>query len=338
MFQKPIVYIGIVTYNSMRDLPPCLASIRKQKYRNIKIIIYDNASSDTVVSWLRKHAPNILLISNTDNIGFGRAHNRIIQSIQFQDNDYYLPLNPDVVLDVSYVTNLMSALQKHRAQWGVGKLYLDQKKTMLYSVGHALRRDGFAFNIGQGEIDTGQYNTEREIFGAPAAASLMSIRMIRTISDQWGLFDSSLFMYYEDVELDWRSRLTGLRCWYAPSAFAVHTGAKLSRRLELESIVNRYLSVFKNAFFTDLVFYNIPIIVFHCIVRLIITPLEGLQLLYRLFCQCPIMFKKRRKPHISQYEMHRWFTWSEGQQTKQPTTYISRAQFFIRKQMSLLSV
>jgi len=334
MIEKhPKVYIGIVTYNSKKDIASCLSAVKQQDYKHITIVIFDNNSSDKTIVWVHHHYSTIHLILSDINIGFGKAHNKIIEACHLQSEDYYMPLNPDVVLDPFYVSNLVHALRKHHAQWGVGKLYLSKEKKLLYSVGHALRRDGFAFNIGHDCADARGYSMEREIFGAPAAASIISAHMIQKVSDNEGLFDSSFFMYYEDVELDWRARRMGLICWFTPNAIAVHRGAKLSQSLELESILNRYLSVVKNAFLSDLLFYNIPIIFFHCLTRILLTPTDGILLAYRFVRLFPVFLKKRTNALVSQKEIHKWFSWSAKQRTNQSTTYLCRAKTFFYRRM-----
>ncbi len=40
--------------------------------------------------------------------------------------------------------------------------------------------------------------------------------------DDIGLFDEDLFMYCEDVDLNWRAQLAGYRCVFAPQAVVYH--------------------------------------------------------------------------------------------------------------------
>lgn len=321
---KPIVHIGIVTYNSLADLSMCLKSIRKQTYRNLKVHIVDNASADGTAGWLRQRQQRFATWLSPRNLGFGAAHNRIIQSISFRPWDWYLLLNPDVILESRYLERLLALLIKKKAGWGTGKLYQIGDQKTLYSVGHGVRRDGFAFHIGYGLPDRGQYAKPREIFGAPAAASLIHSRLIQKISADKNLFDPEMFLYCEDVDLDWRARLLGFHCWYCPTAIAYHRGSTPKSSLKIEAIGNRYLSVLKNAYPQDLFWFNLPLILAHCLVRLVVTPRLGFQLTARLIKSGPNVLKKRIRPKLSKQAMERWFRWSQRQRTTAPRSVLDR--------------
>ena len=141
----------------------------------------------------------------------------------------------------------------------------------IYSVGHALRRDGYAINIGHGLPDDAAYAQSDEIFGAPGAACLIRAELIADLAPAGELYDARMFMYSEDVDLDWRARRRGWRCWYAADAVAYHTGSNPGPRLKAHAIGNRYLAVLKNACWRDLIIYNLPLILLHCGVRLLVT-------------------------------------------------------------------
>ena len=59
---------------------------------------------------------------------------------------------------------------------------------------------------------------QEEVFGACAGAALYR----RSMLDEIGLFDEDFFLYTEDVDLAFRSRLAGWKCMYVPSARVVH--------------------------------------------------------------------------------------------------------------------
>ena len=59
------------------------------------------------------------------------------------------------------------------------------------------------------------------MFGACGAA--FAIR--RELFERLGGFDEDFFMVYEDVDLSYRARLAGYRCWYAADAVVGHAGS-----------------------------------------------------------------------------------------------------------------
>lgn len=321
------VHVGIVTYNSADDLPDCMARLRAQTYTPYRIVIVDNASTDHTVRWLQDHAPDVPLIQNTDNVGFGRAHNQIVRYCAPGPDEFYLALNPDVRLEPDYIAELVDAITAHSAGWATGKLRLSttgQGATRIYSAGHAVLRGGYVFNIGYGLPDNGRYDVPREIFGAPGAAPLYSAQLIADLAPDGALFDEALFMYGEDTDLDWRARRTNWRCWYAPQAVAYHRGSEARGTLRVEAMTNRYLSAIKNAYLIDLLTWNLPLMAVHCAARLLLTPTLGTGMIRRLIRLGPVMWRKRRPPSVSRETMLRWHRWSAAQTTSQPTNSMAR--------------
>lgn len=330
--QSAMVYVGIVTYNSIHDLPRCFEGLTNQTYPYITTAVFDNASQDGSADWIMTHAPSVTLICNDENIGFARAHNRLLRSCGLTRHDYYLPLNPDVELLPEYISRLVTMLQQMKGGWGMGKLLLPLESTAIqriYSVGHALRRDGYAVNIGYGLPDSERFSQPREIFGASGAASIMSQPLIDSIAPDGMLFDEDMFMYGEDTDLDWRARLQGWQCWVIPQAVAYHRGSDSAPILRAEAIANRYLSVIKNAYLVDLLTYNLPIIVLHCLLRLILTPKRGIYMILKLLRSAPRPGSKRRRAKISRQAMLQWFEWSKIQPSSQPTSWNQRFLSFI---------
>ena len=68
------------------------------------------------------------------------------------------------------------------------------------------------------EPDTGQYDSQEEVFGPCAGAALYRKEML----DEIGLFDEDFFLYMEDVDLTFWGRLAGWKCIYVPDAKVHH--------------------------------------------------------------------------------------------------------------------
>ncbi len=94
-------------------------------------------------------------------------------------------------------------------------------------------QDGYARDIGAivrdktqyYEYDEGQYNNESEVYAFCGAAVLMN----KSILDKIGLLDETFFMYYEDVEISERARLSGYSIVYSPKAEVRHIHALSSK-------------------------------------------------------------------------------------------------------------
>jgi len=329
------VYVGVVTYNSLGDLPGCFAALISQTYPYIKVVALDNASSDGTVNWVRQHAPDWQLILNEQNVGFGRAHNQIVKACSLQTGDFYMTLNPDAALQPDYIKQLVTTMTETGAGWAGGKLLLkddsNQPTGLLYSAGQGIRRDGYVVNIGENMPDTPIFNQAREVFAVSGAALMIRQETIQAIAPDGELFDEQMFLYSEDMDVGWRARLQGWHCWYVPKAVAYHRGGKLDAARRGQALGNTYLSVIKNAYLIDLLTYNIPLILINVIVRAIISPSIGVALIRQLGRHTVSAFRKRRPAKISRAEMMKWFQWTTEQPTIQATGMSDRIQRYLSK-------
>src|SRR5882724_8534707 len=107
--------IIVVTWNSARYLPRCLAGIAAQTWPDVEVIVIDNASIDDS----RAIASATRLIANDTNRGFSAAVN---QGIRAASGEYILLCNPDAYLEPDYAARLIGAMAKGIGMAG-GKLF-----------------------------------------------------------------------------------------------------------------------------------------------------------------------------------------------------------------------
>ena len=89
------------------------------------------------------------------------------------------------------------------------------------NAGSNLYAGGFGGDRGFLEVDRGQYEERADVFAWCGGAVLLR----RAYLDEVGMFDESLFLYYEDTELSWRGRLRGWHYLYEPRAVVRHRHA-----------------------------------------------------------------------------------------------------------------
>ncbi len=91
------VSIIIVNFNTKNLLKNCLTSVIKNS-QDIKyeIIISDNGSSDGSIEMIKKDFPEVILIENNQNLGFGKANNI---GLNYAKGKYVFYLNSDTILE-----------------------------------------------------------------------------------------------------------------------------------------------------------------------------------------------------------------------------------------------
>jgi len=254
----PLVSINILTYNSEKYVKNCLNSALGQAYPNLEILVIDNNSTDSTIKYLKSFWENkkdeiknikLRLIFNPKNVGFAAGHN---QGIRESRGDFVFCLNHDVVLDNYFVANAVEILEKDKKiaavqgkllRWNTGR---NELSTFSSSVSYLIDTTGLSIlknrriiNQNQGELDQGQFEEAKEIFGADGAAPIYRREALEDVKINGEYFDESFFAYKEDVDLAWRLRLFGWKAFYQPKSIAWHD------RTAGDSAAINYLGILK---------------------------------------------------------------------------------------------
>ena len=247
----------IVTWNSDSWLEQCFASIDRQDYRDMEVVVVDNGSTDGTRAVLRTRESRWRIIYNDANLGFAAGQN---QAMRAAKGDWFLCLNPDVFLSADFISRLMEAgASAPEAGSLCGKLLRwdaagGQPSRVLDSTGIYFTRNFRHLDRGAEEPDHGQYDQTQWVFGATGAAAMFSRPMVEAVSVEGQFFDEDFFAYREDADLAWRASLMGWKCLYVPSAVAWHVRRVTPERREQlpllinwHSVKNRFLMRGKNA-------------------------------------------------------------------------------------------
>jgi GT2 family glycosyltransferase len=235
----PLVSVGIVTWNSGADIDACIESVRAQTYPAIELLVADNASADETRGRLEVLTRADERIDMESNRGFAAAHNALVARSR---GEFYLCLNPDVVLDPAFVDTLLAALAtRPRAGAATGKLLRRADPRIIDSTGIVMLPAQRHLDRGAEEIDAGQWDRPDLVFGASGAAALYRRSMLEDTRVLGEYFDEDFFAYREDADLAWRAQLLGWSCVYVPGARALH-GRRVTpeRRAAQTKDVNRY--------------------------------------------------------------------------------------------------
>ena len=309
------VAVNIVTFNSAGDIAACLESLKAQTFRDFRIHILDNASSDGTVEKLK--GSDVVLVQSPVNTGFAKAHNDLIRAYPAE---YAFVLNPDAVLKPDFIERLVAALEvRPDAASATGKLLRLDGKT-LDSTGIVMYRNQRHLDRGAGEPDLGQFDKPEDVFGPSGAAALYRVKALQDVAVDGQFFDEDFFAYREDADLAWRCRLMGWNSIYVPSAVALHRRRVTpERRAQLPAIIN-YHSV-KNRFLLRLNnitaslylrdFLQITLRDLSVVGYVLLREWKSIGALTYVILNFPGLWKKRRaiqsRRRITGPELDRWF-------------------------------
>ncbi|MHB8324116.1 MAG: glycosyltransferase family 2 protein [Candidatus Dormibacteria bacterium] len=243
------VAVVLVNWNGGSDCEKSLAAIRAQSLAAAELVVVDNGSQDGSCQWFERQ-PGVLVIRNRRNRGFAVAVN---QGIAACTSELVLLCNLDVVLDPGFVAAAVARMKSASDIGSVGGRLRREEggESRLDSAGHRLHRSGWVSNRGHGELGEGRYWPPEEVFGVSAAAALYRRSMLLDVAIHGEIFCEAFFAYLEDVDLDWRARWRGWRCFYEPAATASHrrggTGLHRTAMIERHVLANRILLYCRNA-------------------------------------------------------------------------------------------
>lgn len=233
--------IIVLNYQGEKIIKKTLDSLTALNYPkdSYEIIVVDNGSKDNskkvITDWIASHQSSVssfrspIVIYLPKNYGFAGGNNR---GIQKATGKYVLLLNNDCTVEKNLLTELVAIAEKDEKIFAVNAKIMLGNTNRIQNAGICIFKNGYARDIGaipknnrqEYEEDRGQYELEREIDAACAAAVLYRASILREI----GFFDESFFLYYEDVELSERAKFHGYKIMYAPRAIAHHIHAASS--------------------------------------------------------------------------------------------------------------
>lgn len=210
----------VLNLNGRRHLTPLLAHLAVQSVRDFELIFVDNGSTDgslpLVEESCRAYGLTLAVIRNTFNNGFAPASN---QGLRAARAEHVIMLNNDTLPEPAWLEHLLATAEQMPAAGMVAsKMLFAHDPAMINSAGIAVDRAGIAWDWRGGEADDPHERAVVEIFGPCGGAGLYSRKMMLDL----GGFDEDFFAYLEDVDLAWRARLAGWRCFYQPQARILH--------------------------------------------------------------------------------------------------------------------
>jgi GT2 family glycosyltransferase len=221
-----MISIIIVNYNGKEHTRACLQSLRALSRMNeYEIILVDNCSTDGSVEALHREFPEVTIIAQTTNGGFGQANNRGARSAK---GEYLFFLNNDTVFIHNIIETLHEFLERHRSVGAVAPMLLNSDGSFQLSFGKYP-------SLYQEFLTKNSFSVPKSMSNdlLPKRVDWVSFAavMIRTsaFEDIHG-FDERYFMYFEDADCCYRLGQKGYTTFYHPGCSLIHiSGASWQR-------------------------------------------------------------------------------------------------------------
>lgn len=247
--KQPLVYIVILNWNGYKDTVKCINSLEKINYKNYKILLVDNASTNESVKVLRFKFPNIQFIVNKENLGFSGGCNVGIKYALKNSAEYVLLINNDTYVDTKFLSILIEYASKDKKIGIISPfVYYSHNPKMIWSSGgYNTYRNNYPFTDDLfNSIDNGQFSN-KDVENVTGCCILIKSEVFEKI----GLLDEEYFLYVEDMDFSLRVINAGYKIIVTPESKVWHavygsTGGGYSIVTDYYNNRNFFLFAYKN--------------------------------------------------------------------------------------------
>lgn len=228
------IAIVILNYKGAQNTLECITSINAANKNdiNMELIVVDNNSQDDSQKKLKK-LNNIKLILNSENLGFTGGMNTGIRYALENGATQVILLNNDTIVDRDFLKNFCKA--SLRGDIVAPKIYFapgyefhkkrykksELGKVIWYAGGKIDWQNVIGTHLGVDEVDTGQFNSSKEIDFATGCCLLIK----KEVFEKIGLLDNKYFLYLEDMDFCVRAKKNGFKIIFEPTSIIWHKNA-----------------------------------------------------------------------------------------------------------------
>lgn len=212
---RPLLSIIILNYNGLRHLKPCLAKIRKNTPEDHEIIVFDNASNDGSIEFL-KTQPYVILMASGSNIGCPPGRARALSAAR---GEFVVLLDNDTVVTSGWSTRFLAHARRVPELGIIGPRsnYVSGSQ-LVQGVPYKNFDELEAFAVEWGAKHEGELLSAHRLVGFCMFIRRAVIEKIGNIDQSFGKFG------FEDDDFTWRAIIAGFKVAVANDVFIHHTG------------------------------------------------------------------------------------------------------------------
>jgi GT2 family glycosyltransferase len=217
------ISIIILNWNGFEVTKDCLLSLLSIYYKNVNIIVVDNASKDDSVIKLQdiKLLKDIEFISLKRNLGFTGGNNVGIDYAKLNYNpDFYLLLNNDTIVQPNFIEEMLKGFVEYENCYAVVPkiFYFDNPKKIWFCGGKVSRITGRVTHYGQHKEDSLTFSQKGPTGFMNGCCAMISKESIEKL----GVLDDRFFANSEDADYSLRILDSGHSIVLMPTAIIFH--------------------------------------------------------------------------------------------------------------------
>ena len=217
---KNKVIIIIPNYNGQKYFADLLPFLFQEKYDDfdLEIVIVDNNSDDNSLEYLENNYSKFTLIKNKKNIGYVGANNIGYKYAQKKKVDYIYLLNQDTIITKGFLQPLYNFAQENKFGSLQSKIKLYPQKDKINTLVNIIHFLGFGYAEKFQKIDNNKQNIKKINYSSGAGVFIS----MSALKDLGYLFDETMFMYLEDLDLGWSLNILGYDNYLIPESVIYH--------------------------------------------------------------------------------------------------------------------
>ena len=247
MSQK--ISVSVVTFNSENEIDILMSSLKNSNlFNETEVYAVDNASKDNTVKIIQEKYSWAKLIRNEKNLGFGKAHNIIIQEV---NSKYHLIINPDVKIFNDTIEKSIEFMNNHPEivlltpyimNIDGTQQFLPKKNPSLKYLFGGLFENKFKFCKKLREDYTMKNENITNVIDVDFCTGAFMFTRTEALKKLGG-FDERYFLHFEDADLTRELKKLG-RTVYNPEIKIVHKWQRDNKKLN-KSFFVALISMFK---------------------------------------------------------------------------------------------
>ena len=208
------VSVVVVGFNEKKYTLDCLKGLSNQDYGDFEIVVVDNGSTDNTSDSVKKHYPDVKLITIKENAGASEGFNTGARNAS-KDADIVVLLVNDTIVKENWLSELVKSFDDDKVGVAVSRIFDKYGATDFYTNDfETMSLLGYSVNYKPKNKEENYIDT----FYACGAA----LAYRKSLVDE--PYDPDYFMYFEDTRLSWLARLKGFLVKKAKKSIVYHYG------------------------------------------------------------------------------------------------------------------
>lgn len=248
------ICVLILNYNGYKNTINCIDSLKKSLYKNLRIIVIDNASTDDSIKYIKKSHCDVDIIRTDKNRLFAGGMNYGVKQIKRTGNvpEYVLFLNNDIIINDRRMIRILAEKMEQLGASVAGPLIIESgypKRSMpSMSIAYTLYNN-FMYPIAYVQKILGNIFKSERIMKANAVSGSCFLVKFDDFSEVGG-FEEDRGLYYEEYYLADKLRKMNMKTIYVPITSVNHLAgktisAKFKYKEKVEMLAEGYM-IYKN--------------------------------------------------------------------------------------------